>query len=131
MQITNRLTQELWEVVLQTCPMNDCVCLCVMLPAVRPAPAGAAAAGSPAASVPPPAAYGYTPNQSAPGSSGRRSQSESAEAGEKQIGAQATSDISRVGKQEERKRKRRKVDLLKRCESRHLEIKRERQQQGV
>lgn len=44
------------------------VCLCVMLPAVRPAPAGAAAAGSPAASAPPPAVYGYTPNQSAPGS---------------------------------------------------------------
>ncbi len=42
-----------------------CVCVCV-LPAVRPAPAGAAAAGSPAASAPPPAVYGYTPNQSAP-----------------------------------------------------------------
>lgn len=36
------------------------------LPAVRPAPAGAAAAGSPAASAPPPAVYGYTPNPLAP-----------------------------------------------------------------
>lgn len=43
-------------------------CVCVMLPAVRLAPAGAAAAGSPAASAPPPAVYGYTPNPSVPGS---------------------------------------------------------------
>lgn len=35
-----------------------------VLPAVKPAPAGAAAAGSPAASAPPPAAYECTPNQS-------------------------------------------------------------------
>lgn len=35
-----------------------------VLPAVKPAPAGAAAAGSPAASAPPPAVYECTPNQS-------------------------------------------------------------------
>lgn len=39
-------------------------CLSVVLPAVMPAPAEAAAAESPAASAPPPAVYGYTPNQS-------------------------------------------------------------------
>ena len=43
-----------------------CVCLRVVLPAVKPALAGAAAAGSPAASAPPPAVYGYTPNQHQP-----------------------------------------------------------------
>lgn len=59
----------------------------VALPAVKLALAGAAAAGSPAASAPPPAVYGYTPNQSEPGARVRRIQSESDEAERKQIRA--------------------------------------------
>lgn len=112
-----------------------------MLPAVRPAPAGAAAAGSPAASVPPPAAYGYTPNQPAPGSP--------RDAANQRAPRQARSKNRSPGnrwrqqsrKQEKRKGEerggRRKVDLLKRCESRDLvrnrrgEIKREKQQGAV
>lgn len=46
-----------------TCRWED-----LWLPAVMPVPVVAAAGESLTASVPPPAVYGYTPNQSAPGS---------------------------------------------------------------
>lgn len=81
------------------------MCLCVVLPAVGPAPAGAAAAGSPAASAPPPAVYGYTPNQSADPASTTGSQSESNQEKWERIGAQATSDISGGGNRRKGKRK--------------------------
>lgn len=97
------------------------VCLRVVLPAVRPAPAGAAAAGSPAAAAPPPAAYGYTPNRGA-GGDVRRSQSESGEEAKSEPRQPVTSAEQET---EERRYKRRKVDSLRRCESSDLEIKRE------
>lgn len=86
------------------------MCLCVLLPAVKPAPAGAAAAGSPAASAPPPAVYGYTPNQRAPGSAGGSGQSESAQAGEKPIRSprqpvtSAEQETGQKGKDEDREK---------------------------
>lgn len=107
------------------------------LPAVRPAPAGAAAAGSPAASVPPPAVYGYTPTQSAPGSArDAANQRAPRQARSKWEPRQpVTSAGQEIGGNE--RGGQRKVDLLKRCESRDLvrnrrgEIKREKRQGAV
>lgn len=93
-----------------------------MLPAVRPAPAGAAAAGSPAASAPPPAVYGYTPNQSAPRVSERCSQSERTEKAEQEANREPRQPVTSAEQEtgENGRGGQKKVDLVKRCESRDL-----------
>lgn len=85
-----------------------------MLPAVRPAPAGAAAAGSPAASVPPPAVYGYTPNQSAPGSARDAANQRAPRQARSKLEPRqpVTSAEQEIGENE--RGGQRKVDLLKR-----------------
>lgn len=100
-----------------------------MLPAVRPAPAGAAAAGSPAASVPPPAVYGYTPNQSAPRSA--RDTANQGAPGQARSKWQPRQPVTSAEQERGGEWRREKSRSMKRCERRDLvrnrraEIKRE------